>query len=287
MSELLKNAYEGWLRYIENGKIAVLLIAVLMFFWFRREACKEKLFLVYTTVMTVCCIFPVSGALLMVYQTRFYDYEWIWNLVPVTLMLAYGGVIVFGVLRERLPRGERGNGWREKGVFAGILVLLVAVILLNGGTGENSAESRLDSPQYKRAEAVLDRILESAEAEEICLWAPKEIMEYARALHGEIKLIYGRDMWEPALGAYSYEVYDETELVLYQWMSNAAEQGKALYKNEAGEKVKGNQCMKNAKEAGVNRILLPDLVERESVEKWAKRIKAQLQEIEGYYLLLL
>ena len=287
MLELLKNAWSGWFEYTDNGKYAILLIVVLMFFWFRREACKEKLLLVYTTIMTVCCIFPVSAAMLMTYQTRFYDYEWIWNYVPVTLILAYGAVIFIEWLCERyLENGKKHGKWNRY-IPAGVTVLVVVLIFLSGRLGQAIPGVQADSEQQHGAEEILNMLVETAEGEELCLWAPKEIMEYARAEHAEVKVLYGRDMWEAALGAYSYETYGEDEQMLYRWMCNAEETGKENFKIDDDNVIKGAVCVKTAVKAGVNRILLPDNMESKNVKTLAKRIKAKVQTMEGYYLLIL
>ncbi len=285
MLELLKNAWSGWFEYTDNGKYAVLLIIVLMFFWFRREACKEKLLLVYTTVMAVCCIFPVSAALLMAYQTRFYDYEWIWNYVPVTLMIAYGAVIIIEWLCEYYR--QNGNRKWNKYIPAGVTLLVMILIFLSGRLEQTISGGQHDSSGQQRAENILDMLVETAEGEELCLWAPKEIMEYARAANAEVKVLYGRDMWEAALGAYSYETYGEDEQMLYQWMCNAEQTGKENYKIDEENVIKGAVCIKAAVKAGVNRILLPDTMSSKNVKTLAKRVKADVQTVEGYYLLIL
>lgn len=287
MLELLKNAWLGWFEYTDNGKYAVLLIVVLMFFWFRREACKEKILLVYTTVMTVCCIFPVSAALLMAYQTRFYDYEWVWNYVPVTLMIAYGAVIFIEWLCEYYRQNGKGYGRWNRYIPVGVTALVIILIFLNGSLGQAVPEAQADSIQQQRAEDILNMLVETAEGDELCLWAPKEIMEYARTQRADIRLIYGRDMWEAALGAYSYETYSEDEQMLYQWMCNAEQTGKENYKIDDDNVIKGAVCVKTAVKEGANRILLPDTMESKNVKTLAKRVKATVQTVEGYYLLIL
>ena len=287
MLELLKNAWSGWFEYTDNGKYAVLLIIVLMFFWFRREACKEKLLLVYTTVMAVCCIFPVSAALLMAYQTRFYDYEWIWNYVPVTLMIAYGAVIILDGLREHFQKDRKKPGKWKQLISVGLTALVITTIFLSGRLGQAVVDGQVDSQQQQKAENALNILMETAEGQAICLWGPREIMECARAQRGDIKLLYGRDMWEVALKAYSYEAYGENEQMLYQWMCNAEQTGKENYKIAEENVIKGAVCIKTAVKAGVNRILLPDTMSSKNVKTLAKRVKAKVQTVEGYYLLIL
>ena len=94
MWELLNNAWNGWGNFIFYGKYPALLLLVLVVFWFFSDQKREPVLLGYTTVMTVCCIFPLTAALLMQYQTKFYDYQWVWNYVPLLTVVAFAGTLV-------------------------------------------------------------------------------------------------------------------------------------------------------------------------------------------------
>ena len=118
MQELLKNAWQGWENYNDNGKYAVLLLAALLFLWFRKESKKEKKLLLYTTIMTICCILPVSAVFLMKYQTGFYGYEWVWNYVPVILMIAYGGTVFWAGEWEKTKKVGKEHGKRDAVIIA-------------------------------------------------------------------------------------------------------------------------------------------------------------------------
>lgn len=273
MWELLNNAWKGWLSYTGKGKFAALLIMVLLFFWFRREECKEKLLLVYTTIVLICCIFPVTAVVLMKIQTGFYSYEWIWSYVPLTMMIAYGGVVLTDAL------------WRKQGkVQKGILTAVVFILIfLCGGIGSTTAE--LKNPKdRKAAEAIVLALSEESEGE-ICLWAPKEIMEVARATDGRMRLPYGRNIWDASLGAYFYEPYGKTEEALYLWMCEA-QKGNGEYVTEEGMVIDGNKSVAMALGLGVNRILLPQAIAREEVQKISHDFELEMQAFEGYYLLV-
>lgn len=111
MTELLRNAWNGWRAYTDPGKLAALLLVSLVFLWIYYKRVPRKEFLIYTTMTAVCCIFPVTAAALMLYQTRFYDYEWIWSIVPLTAMVSYGVVLfVTDILKEQ-TRGDRKRKW--------------------------------------------------------------------------------------------------------------------------------------------------------------------------------
>lgn len=283
MQELLTTAWQGWQRYTDQGKYAALLLLVLLFLWFRKEEEKEKLLLVYTTLVTVLCIFPVSAAVLMAYQTRFYDYEWIWNYVPLTLMIAYGGTLFLTKCWEVYQK----KLWK----CVGIALLVPVLICLCGSMGQRGFDGM--SAQQERAESqkVLGLVLEETGRQDICLWAPKEIMEAARAYDGKICLVYGRNMWDAALGAYSYEAYGETEEALYQWMTRVQESSMmGHFQGEPTTKeivVGGAACLERSAELGVNVVLLPGNILPEDLQALAELGQVEPRQIEGYYLIML
>lgn len=285
MLELLTNAWQGWRRYTDNGKYAALLLLVLVFLWFRREKEKEKVLLLYATLVTVLCIFPVSAAALMAYQTRFYDYEWIWNYVPVTLLLAYGGTVFL----TGCWKSYQESTWK----CAGITLAVLALIVLCGSLGSKAYDNAVDYPKDGQVQAVLAA---ETEGQDICLWAPEKVMASARAYDGDIRLVYGRDMWDAALGGYSYDTYGEVEEKLYLWMCNVEETGALEYilaaENAAAmeavpetETIDGVWCVEAARAAGVNRILLPGNVTAEAIGQLAELAQAELVQYEEYYLL--
>ena len=267
MLELLTNAVQGWTQYIQSGKYAALLLVVLLFLWFRGKKEKEKVLLLYTTVVTVMCIIPASAAVLMTYQTRYYDYKWIWNYVPVTLMIAYGGTIF---LTECWTQYKK-NLWKCAGITAALLVVFV----LCTSIGSEQAYSTTASRESEEVQAVLAVLAQEAKTEEICLWAPKEILEEARAYDGNIRLLYGRNMWDVALGGYSYETYDKTVEALYLWMCQVEENGIDI------------SYLKTAKEQGVNRIVLPGSVDSASLQQAAAAMDADMTQLGEYFLLTL
>ena len=57
--------------------MAALLLAALAYLWFTGRGKGQKALLLYASLAAACCVLPVTAALLMAYQTKFYDYEWI------------------------------------------------------------------------------------------------------------------------------------------------------------------------------------------------------------------
>lgn len=283
MWELLTNAWKGWMEYITGGKFAALLIAALLFLWIFREKAQKQL-LYYTSLMTALCIFPVSSAFFMKYQTAFYDYQWIWSLVPVTLTIAFGATVFLTKYWEGYEKR------RFNKLFATLFVC--AAILLCGSAGAIGWKEQALSEKSENAAKVLKLLDADKEDGEICLWAPREVMEYARAVDGSVKLLYGRNMWDKWLNAYSYDVYKEQHIECYLWMEAACESGEleslAGQEHTNGEKLlSGIDCARAAQGLGVNRILLPENMQKEALLQIEKALGVQARELGGYYLLVL
>ena len=308
MSELLKNAWSGWLNYTDNGKYAALLLVVLLFLWLRKGH-RNKDLLIYTSIATVICIFPVTAAVLMKYQTHFYDYEWIWNIVPVTMVIAYG-ITVFLTGRWKSYEQEvrqKGNTvtkklfWENIGVTAGV----VAVVLLCGRLGNPVFVAEQELAERAQVEVVLEVLkerwafggLETQEqvtaslleqgnvqlgvAQNLVLWAPQEVMAYARAYDGNIRLIYGRNMWDKSLMGYSYEQYGDVEESLYLWMTSV-EENPDQSREEFLEG--GVSCVEAALERGVNCIMLPSGTSQENVAALEEVLGQKAEVLKGYYV---
>lgn len=275
MQELLRNAWQGWRQYISDGKLAVLLLAVLLWYWFgrNREQEKQGALYRYTTLMAVCCICPVTAALLQVYQTRFYDYRWIWFLVPMTLLIGYGCTTFLAKYWEqwKYKKQERGMTLVLTGMCAGILVLCGG---LGGGTALEGAGAGTET------EKLLETLLAKQEGN-VCLWAPREVMSRVRALNGSIRLIYGRNMWDEALGGYSYDTCSEEEIALYEWMCLLEDEART--EGELQENAAENAYL--AREKGVNTILLPGRVEEGVLQQMEAALGAEAEPLDDYYLL--
>ncbi len=273
MTELLKNAWEGWRQLNSGGKLGAVLLAALLFLWLTGKWKEQKALFLYTAVMAVCCIFPVTAAALMLYQTRFYDYEWVWSLVPSTAVAAWACA---RFVEERPGRS---------GLSAA--ALLTGALLLCGGLGYQEFDLSFEGQERQKAEEVLALAMQDVQGER-CLWAPRQILACARGWDGSIRLLYGRDMWETSLGAYSYDVYDPALESLYQWMEHTDESGEALWdKGQDQVKLSGEECLRIAVEEGANCILLPGRITQTAAESLAEPFGGQLQTVGDYYLLTL
>lgn len=270
MQEYIKNAAGGWERFHTDGKYAVLLLGALLFLWYawlvrrqgrERELVKERTgagmqFLLFTTLTAALAAVPVTAALLMIYQTKFYDYEWIWAIVPMTAMTAYGMTVVYTGCYEKYWKGRL----LKPAAFA---ALGLAVLILCGNLQGSWYRSYNRSAMEEETRKILDDIMQNGNNKNICMWAPREIMNGVRAVNGEVKLLYGRNMWEEALNAYSYDVYEPELSKLYEWMESAAGAEKTP-ETIADSTRAAAECVKTALNYGVNMILLPDSAAQET-----------------------
>lgn len=296
MAELLRNAWMGWFRVTGGGKLMALFLAALLFLWLHGKQEKQRALLRYGTVSALCCILPVTAVPLMLYQTRFYDYEWIWSIVPVTVMTAYAGT---KVMAEHW-QGFRREAWR-KGlpVTAGLL----AVALLCGGWNSSGVDRNGEKAWKEQTENILEIIGTGAEeAPEnvrtdnsgICIWAPRKMMEYVRRLDSSILLPYGRNMWEEALGAYSYDTYSEALEKMYQWMSiveetcteNDFDFTEIILEEMEEQRLSTEECLNAARQAGVDILILPENMNRMLLNEVISAVGVQPKQSAGYYIFI-
>lgn len=280
MTELMRNAWRlGWLRFTDSGKLAAALFAALLFLWLSGKWKRQKSLYIYTALMSLLCILPVTAMALMLYQTRFYDYEWIWSLVPMTVVSAWGITELLGELWKDFSLSQ----WKRA---LPVTALLLAGLALCSGLGGNGFDRKAKQYERQHATDVLAQVLE-IQGGDVCLWAPREILEYVRETTGSVQLLYGRNMWEESLNAYAYDTYSRELTELYLWMENVEPSGTAQVEDEQqGELwIEGESCMTAATEAGVNCILLPGSLEEGTAEKLAEVLGGSAVRLDAYYLL--
>ncbi len=249
MWESIRNAWVGWQSFTDGGKLAAPTMAAIVYLIMRNgrtgPACRLAR---YGGMAAALCICPVTAALLMHYQTSFYDYPWIWSIVPMTALTALGGSVF---LTDQWKKG----GWSALLYNAVLTLVCAGVLILCGGLGENPVDAAAQRRERLQAEAVLTET-RAVCGEEFCLWAPREILEYARTQDGGISLLYGRDMWDAALHAYSYDVYSAEEETLYLWIEHLRDYGAEGFGTEDSS-AEGRECVRRAFALGADAILLP------------------------------
>lgn len=280
MTELLRNAWLGWQRFTTGGKLPAVLMAVLLFLWLAGEWKRQKGLYFYTVLTVMLCIFPVTAVVLMLYQTRFYDYVWLWSLVPMTVVIAWG-------ITEFLDGHWKGLSFSQWRRGLPVTALLLAALVLCGGLGRTYSGWNEESARRQKADGVIEQVLEIRDGD-ICLWAPREIMEYARERTGRLRLLYGRNMWEEALNAYTYDVYSQEYRELYLWIENVNSVGDVFVEDEwqGGLILQGENCMRAAAQAGVSCVLLPGSLEADIVGTLAIAWGGSASQLDGYYILI-
>lgn len=251
MGELLQNALNGPKSYFQSNYMIVLVLGLLLYFLVGRVKLQagEKRLLKLVTVLLILILFPVSAAALMLYQSRFFSYCWIWSLLPVTLFISWGSVSVLWKVTGQNHQDGRGS-WR---LLGGVAVLLV-LLLLTGNLGSIRTVSREERESGSRAWQVASYLQELPEMEEALLWAPSPVLEAARQQDGGIRVLYGRNMWEPEAAAYAYDTYPMEQQRLFDWMESLG-QGEAyeaplgltvFLEDMAGDEAQGGQSQADA-----------------------------------------
>ena len=255
--ELIKSVISGWNQYIQDGKYMVLLFGSILYLWYIMKTIdnkKTKWLICYTTTVIILLLFPLSAVVLMKYQTAFYSYGWLWSMVPINGMIAYGGVEIYNQCYSK--HWKRSKYKTSAGIAFGL-----ALLALCGNMGSDILDTQYGQETKAEVNVIVDYLTRTGNNTNICIWAPQSVMEYARYHSGEIQLLYGRDMWNHSLGAYSYDVYSEEKNTLYEWMENIS--NKEL-------NIKDGQLIENARKYcetalayGVNTILLPNTAAEE------------------------
>jgi hypothetical protein len=300
MPELIRNAWIGWQDYKEAGKFAVLLMALYLFlFIIKNSVCTDirkpnltaddsekgnnriRTLYIYTGIIAVLCIFPLTAAVLMLYQTKFYNYEWIWSYVPMTCVLSVGACTVLELVwRKNYKASDRIKALVITMLLAGVLLVSGSINVWSDGQEENTQTQSCEST------AALVESIEKMTDNTICLWATQDIMAHAREYSADVTLIYGRNMWDNALNAYSYDTYTKEYEDMYQWMQLMELCGEisVVY---GSEDVDYDNCIQNAIDAGVNVIVLPENTMEEALSEIEETAGAQSVIVEGYYVILI
>ena len=270
MWEMIRHAWEGWVGINLSGKYMALVILLLVYLWIGKVGYtireEQKRILLYAIVLVPLCICPLTAALLMGYQTRFYDYPWIWSMVPVTALIAMGGTVLLIRMRrdERLPRV-----WQQ-GLLAAVLV---ALLWLSGGLGSQEQQLSREKADYRATQLIVAELQRDNNA--LCIWAPTTVQGYVRIIDPQIQVPYGRNMWDTSLNAYFYDTYDEDSMMLYEAMDCA--QNTAHFTDV--------EVMDLAIGKGVTHMVLPGYVAYEDVWNISQGLGAEIMQLQGYYVI--
>lgn len=212
-----------------EGQYLTLFIAALLFIWLTEEQNKKEFFR-FSLAMLLLLLFPPTAWLLVRYQTVFYGSQNIWRLLPLTAVLAYGLVLaetkMLSFVLQVRGRGKSIPGRKKEGLYEVLILAVLAVLLLLGGTlslGRTVTEERERMDGLPK-EAEILTFLDIPKDDFVYLLAPDEISSWARVYSGNLLLPYGRDLYEPELTAFLYDTYDEEMLLLHDWINGSLDQ---------------------------------------------------------------
>ena len=184
--------------------------------------------------------------------------------------------------------------WREKSIRnVAATLLLAGIVILSGNPVSDRTGTQLTQVEAPREtlRQLSEYHLEESGETEYSLWAPKEILAAARAYSADIHPVYGRSIWDAALGSYSYDTYETWQEDLYLWMNHLEETGEPEYvrtEENTGERtIDFRTCLDSAAAAGVDYILLPGDLPEDTVEKMQVTLgtDTELKTTAGYYLI--
>ncbi len=212
--DYLSRTTGGMEQFFAADKMVVLLLAVFFLFWLQDKkmtSSEGDRLLIFALVAGILLLCPFTAMVGVIYQTAFYDYEWLWSMVPVTIILSYAAVLVYDTKVDN-------TNWKKK---VASVVAFLFLLFWCGNQGMLKTVDTDEAEQQKKVSQMLEVLVQEATEGEIVLWAPKSIMQETRRRTGAIKLVYGRDMWEAKAGAYDYEAYSDVLIEAYEWIEDA------------------------------------------------------------------
>lgn len=272
---------------------------------------KGKALFFYGAVMYALLFFPISAAVLSKFQSVFFSYNYLWIALPVVPTVAIALTAFSGSLKSL-----------KKSTAIITVVMVLVLLLLCGNMGVNTKKD-VATNEWKEAELsfeevkpIIDKMQEIADSDPDALFlAPPSVTKYAHWYSGNIRTLYGRDMWEASLGAYHYDEYSDEVKDLYTWIEFIDAYGIFYYcdgpefydcfdlKNldydymDSSEKYYGGiKFALMAKEQGVTAICFPinEATDRAALERIEKALSVSGESIEiessvddGYYTLYL
>ncbi len=214
MREFLLDMQTGIEAWNTGGQYLVLFLGSLLLLFLVKPK-ENREFRNYALWMAVLLFFPLTAFLIDKYRTDYYHYASVWSLLPITMVMALG----LTEATDTVLHTDTGRGKYGKYLLCAGMVLLIALC----GTVSPFFTDWEQSEGFEKIAAEEKEVLEILsgihEEQGVCIWAPDEIIETARAYDGNLKLLYGRDIWNNALSGYTYDVYDETRKKLYDWMN--------------------------------------------------------------------
>lgn len=197
MKEMWLMANEFFRLYMGTGLIVIFFLAALVYLFLTENRKPVRILFLYMPVVVLLLFFnPLVTKLVYEYADEEIYYRILW-LLPVTLVLAYAVVKIYGELETK-----------KRVLFGGTAALLIMVsgsLIYNNGFF-SKAENMYHVPQS--VVEICDAI--EVEGREVMAVFPKELLQYVRQYSPVVCMPYGReitvDRWN-----YSTQLYDVME----------------------------------------------------------------------------
>ncbi len=200
--------WENWWNYVVEFKelhslILLIPLAVLLLYQESKQN-DNKVFVRFVVIIGVLLFVPLFAIPLEILYTGFYDWNDLFVLLPVAILLPYACVLSLEYLK-----GKR------------VCWMLALVILLLAGTDFRvftDTQAMGENGIPKEATEVFQSVEELMGEEEFQIAAPTQILAYTRLYDVTWKPAYGRDLWERDGAKYisssytwEYELYNILE----------------------------------------------------------------------------
>ena len=188
-----------------QGLLWIFVLLILSALWQKGDRRQRKL-VVFSLLMGACILFPLTAVALLKGYTPFYDWLDLQLLLPLVLLLAWGGTeLVCRMQNMEIP------GLHLKGIAQTIISLLCVTVLLLAGTVFHGFDRRAEADRNGvpiQVAEILEPLYKMFADEPLVLAAPSEILMYIRLYEANWEPLYGRDLWSPKAASYINSGYD-------------------------------------------------------------------------------
>lgn len=216
MPDLINNMQSALELAGGSPGLTALFLAGLIALWnqkFRGEQQHGYLFW-YGTIALLVVISPVFLMLVSRFLPELTtDHMMLW-ILPVVPVILITGVNAFPFCRTK----------KERILF---LAAFLAIMLLAGTTAYTKNQNKIIENAEYIPDSELEMIVKVEEYRQqngmgtVLLWAPQDIMQYARIYSGNIYLLYGKDLWLGSMDSQMHQIYEEWQRNAYVYMENA------------------------------------------------------------------
>ena len=211
--------------FVQMGQFLMLFMVALLLLYLLDET-KCVAFKQYAFLMLLILLCPFTAKLLTVYQTAFYSKDNLWALLPVTPLLGYGLVIasvkIVGALTSSYGRWTKSVSRKKESTLEAFVILGLSMVLFLCGTlrfGKVMTQEADGSGIIPAAVCEVFDTIETDGTDGVKILAADEVARWARIYDGKLLLPYGRNLYEPEMTAFTYEVYTEEAYLLHDWVN--------------------------------------------------------------------